>query len=208
MPAPRRSSFPLAREEGWVNLAVTERTLRGAAADMSMHYFAAIPGVAALNYLQNALAWAERTLDGCPFVGASSHLYPKGSMGKMPTKGGHDDNNGPACTTCWQNLGATASQARLQLVVVVHGHDVVIEAPKGQMALFQAWLPHLTRNAPDGPRARHGDWRVHHTAYARRETEHFGWVASACREAGVGIVSHPIGGSESDGDSGSELEEE
>ena len=119
-------------------------------------------------------------------------------MGKMATKGGHehDDNNGPAATTCWQNLGVAASQARLQLVVVVHGHDVVLEAPKGQMALFQAWLPHLTRNAPDVGQTKgaRGDWRVHHTAYARRDTEYFGWVACACRDAGVGIVSHAIGG--------------
>ena len=97
MPAPRRSSFPLAREEGWVSLAATERTLRGAAADMSIHYFAAIPGVAALVRLQGALAWAEQHMKGsphgCPFVGTSTHLYPKGSMGKMATKGGHDDNN-------------------------------------------------------------------------------------------------------------------
>ena len=203
MPAPRRSSFPLAREEGWVSLAATERTLRGAAADMSIHYFAAIPGVAALVRLQGALAWAEQHMKGsphgCPFVGTSTHLYPKGSMGKMATKGGHDDNTGPAAATCWQNLGQVASQARLQLVVVVHGHDVVLEAPKGQMALFQAWLPHLTRNAPDGPKGAHSDWRVHHTAYARRDTEYFGWVACACREAGVGIVSHPIGEGSEDG---------
>ena len=103
---------------------------------MSIHYFAAIPGVAALARLQEALAWAEQHTHGCPFTGASTHLYPKGSMGKMATKGGHDDNNGPAATTCWQNLGVAASQARLQLVVVVHGRDVVLEAPKGQMALF------------------------------------------------------------------------
>lgn len=172
---------------------------------MSIHYFAAIPGVAALARLQEALAWAELDMKGgphgCPFMGASTHLYPKGSMGKMATKGGHDDNNGPAATTCWQNLGLAASQARLQLVVVLHGHDVVLEAPKGQMALFQAWLPHLTRNAPDGPKGARGDWRVHHTAYARRDTEYFGWVACACREAKVGIVSHAIGGEGSDSES-------
>ena len=64
-------------------------------------------------------------------------------------------------------MGVAASGAQLQLVAVVNGHDVVVEAPLGQMVLFQAWLPHLTRNAVEGPPGAPGDWRLHHTAYAR-----------------------------------------
>ena len=55
-----------------------------------------------------------------PIYGCINTSVPQGLayMGKMATKGGHehDDNNGPAATTCWQNLGVAASQARLQLV--------------------------------------------------------------------------------------------
>ena len=56
--------------KGWVSLAVTERTLRGAAADsMSIHYFAAIPGVAALARLQEALACCMRHMLICVTYG-------------------------------------------------------------------------------------------------------------------------------------------
>ncbi len=36
-----------------------------------------------------------------------------------------------------QNLGCAASGARLQLVVVINGFDVIVDAPPGQMVLFQ-----------------------------------------------------------------------
>ena len=56
-------------------------------------------------------------------------------------------------------------------------------------ALFAAWLPHLTRNARDGPPGEKSDWRLHHTAYARFGTEYFAWVARAYRLAGEPLAS-------------------
>ena len=179
--------FAPQRDGVLLRAAVVESTLRAAAADLSVAYCASVPGVNAAMMVQDGLAHAEKELaasdGGCPFT--HEHLYPKGSMGIMPTKAGHDDKNGPASSTFWQNLGVAASGARLQLVLVVHGHDVVIDAPFGHVALFAAWLPHLTRNDPDGPRGERGDWRLHHTAYVRFGTERVAWVALAHKAAGV-----------------------
>ena len=61
-------------------------------------------------------------------------------------------------------MGAAASGAQLQLVVVIGGVDVAVDAREGQAALFSAWLPHLTRVASDGPPGQPGDERMHHTA--------------------------------------------
>lgn len=177
-------SFPPVHEAAHVRVAAMERQLRGAAADISAAFFSALPGIAAALTLQEELTLAEDMVGECPFAGLGTHLYPKGSLGLMPTKAGHDDRNGPSCATFWQNLGAAASGARLEMVAVVHGHDVVVEAPQAHFAIFQAWLPHLTRCAADGPQPQRGDWRLHHTAYWRFGTEYFGWVAREHRLAG------------------------
>ena len=71
------------------------------------------------------------------------------------------------CRTVWQNLGVAASGAKLQLVAVVNGHDVIVDAAMGQLVVFQAWLPHCTQTASDGPAAAVDDYRLHHTAYIR-----------------------------------------
>ena len=105
----------------------------------------------------------------------------------MPTKRGHDDNNGPATSTCWQNLGEAASGAQLELVAVVHGHEVIVEAPMGTAVLFKAWLPHLTRASAEGPSPAPQDWRLHHTAYWRFGTEYFAWVAGDFHAAGQAL---------------------
>jgi hypothetical protein len=198
MPCARADhSFPRVHDLAHMRAATMEETLRGAAADVSVAYFSAVPGVQALLMVQRELREAERALKtpegGCPFEGGSSHLYPKGSMGLMATKRGHDDRNGPACATCWQNLGSAGSGARLELVVVVHGHEVVVEAECGHIALFAAWLPHLTRVAADGPEPWASDWRLHHTAYCRFGTEYFAWVARAYRLAKRRMPVHRIG---------------
>jgi hypothetical protein len=195
LPMARLNSYPCVHEPGWLSCAALDRRLRGAAADLSAAFFAAVPGVDALLRVQRELAHAARELGGrggCPFN--ATHLYPKGSMGLMAVKNGHDDRNGPACLTAWQNLGAAESGARLQLVVVCHGYDVVLDAPEGQFALFAAWLPHLTRTAADGPSAHEDDWRLHHTAYCRYGTETFAWVAREYREVGLPIATRRTGG--------------
>ena len=65
-----------------------------------------------------------------------------------------------------------------------------------QVALFAAWLPHLTRPAADGPAAAKGDARLHHTAYVRYGTEYFGWAVRAYRQRGLPLRIVPIGGGE------------
>ena len=118
----------------------------------------------------------------------STHLHQKGSMSLQPTKTGHDDRNGPACSTLWQNLTSPASKARLQLVITVYGCDVVIDAPAGHAVMFQAWLPHLTRVDPDGPAPAADDERLHHTAYTRFGTEEFAWAVMQYQACGKSIV--------------------
>ena len=69
-------------------------------------------------------------------------------------------------------------------MLLVHGFDVAADVPEEQFALFQAWLPHLTRASASGPAPLAGDWRLHHTAYTRYDTEYFAWVARQWRLAG------------------------
>ena len=71
------------------------------------------------------------------------------------------------------------------LVIAIAGCSLVIEAPVGQVVLFKAWLPHLTRTAEGSPLPAPTDWRLHHTAYCRFKTEFFGWVARTYRLKGV-----------------------
>ena len=217
-----------------IEACVFEGALRSAAADMSLAFFSAIPGVAALVMIQQEVAWAAEQLAETSLGAAfeASHLYPKGSIGLMPTKSGHDvsasgyirrypaysplltaallsvlnhvmktfssksrvwkDRNGPAGATAWQNLGVCDSGAQLELVAVVHGHEVAVEASFAHMVLFAAWLPHLTRNARSGPAGKAGDWRMHHTSYVRFGTESFAMVAGACRRAGVAMEARRI----------------
>ena len=144
----------------------------------------------ALRTVQEELRYAEQQMKGdCAFAGASTHLHQKGSMSLQATKPGHDDRNGPACSTLWQNLTACESGARLQLVVVVNGCDVIIDAPVGHAVMFQAWLPHLTRIDAEGPACSTHDWRLHHTAYTRFGTEYFAWVVQQYRRTGVALES-------------------
>ncbi len=190
--------YPRLADHANLRVAALEGQLRAGAADMSMAFCSGLPGIYAASLVQSELGEAEKSMKandemGCPFAGASSHLFSKGSLGLMPTKGGHDDCNGPSSLTCWNNLGVAQSGAKLQLILVVRGFDVVVDAPLGQSAWFAAWLPHLTCNDPDGPAGRKDDWRLHHTAYTRWGTEYFAWVARAYRLAGLPIETRPNG---------------
>ena len=92
--------FPHYTEQDKLSVAAMEGQMRAAAADLSVAFLSALPGVHAASMVQNELRAAEQSMianpKGCPFVGASTHLYTKGSMGLMATKKGHDDQNGPA----------------------------------------------------------------------------------------------------------------
>jgi hypothetical protein len=110
LPALRKSSMPLSTDRLEIAVARLEGRCRAAASDLSLRFFNSTPGVRALLWVQSTLQSAEKALRQqevhCPFEGASEYLYTKGSMSMQGEKGWHDDNNGPSCFTCWQNLGA------------------------------------------------------------------------------------------------------
>ena len=188
LPALRKSSMPLSTDRLEIAVARLEGRCRAAASDLSLRFFNSTPGVRALLWVQSTLQSAEKALRQqevhCPFEGASEYLYTKGSMSMQGEKGWHDDNNGPSCFTCWQNLGAVPGRP-VALVVSVSGCAIKIPAPVGKFVLFLAWLPHRTmleekeEVAASGEGAVSGDardvgdacHRLHHTAYVRAGTE-------------------------------------
>ena len=66
---------------------------------------------------------------------------------------------------------ASPSGDQLELVVSILGCDVVIPAPAGKFVHFMGWLPHCTRSEFTA------DIRMHHSAYIKKGTEWFAWVA-------------------------------
>ena len=180
LPSMRLNSLPKA-DDATARAATTfEGLCRSAASDISNRFFAALPGVRALNDVQSALKWGVETWKDtlfssrtCPFEGGTDYLYTKGSISQQGTKSWHDDANGPACLTCWQNLGVVQNE-QLELVVAVNGCRIVIEAQVGKTTLFMGWLPHRTQmRSSDGcthdmKEAR----RLHHTAYVKFGTEY------------------------------------
>jgi len=182
VPNARLNTYPAYNDCNQVAAMTFERTCRSAAADLACTCFSAMPGVNTLLLMQHEFAHMEEKLlaadddVGCAFKGVFTHLFPKGSNGLMDTKDGHDDANGPAACTFWQNLGTAKSGARLEFVTVVNGHDVIVEAPMGHFFMLQAWLPHLTQASAAGPQPQPDDERVHHTAYCDLKTEYSAWV--------------------------------
>ena len=183
VPSGRKNSYPMYSDSPNVAAMVFERTCRSAAADLAATFFSATPGVNTLLMMQSEFRAAQQKLAGeeydecgCPFTGLATHLFPKGSNGLMAHKPGHDDANGPAACTLWQNLTASRSGAELEFVTVIHGHDVVVEAPLGHVMQLAAWLPHTTRTKASGPAPASDDERIHHTAYCDFKTEFAAWV--------------------------------
>lgn len=184
LPALRLTSSPCMGDESAIAATEFEGLCRSAASDISMRYFSTCPGVRALRAVQDSLRWAEdqwplynnvfpEKAKTCPFLGGTDYLYMKGSISQQGTKGWHDDGNGPACMTMWQNLG-TVPGREVELVVAIHGCHVTIGAGMGKFAHFMAWLPHRTQlHGPDG-RAHEdkGALRLHHTAYTKMGTEY------------------------------------
>lgn len=190
LPSLRLTSCPLKDDKTAIAATKFEGLCRSAASDISLRYFSTCPGVRALRAVQDTLRWAEdqwphfnstfhENAKSCPFRGGVDYLYMKGSISQQGTKGWHDDGNGPACMTMWQNLG-TVPGAELELVVAIHGCHVAIGAGMGKFAHFMAWLPHRTQlRGPDGKAyADKGAVRLHHTAYTKMGTEYAATVLS------------------------------
>ena len=183
LPQLRLTSTPWSDERTAVEAAAFEGLCRSAASDLSTRFFNALPGVRALELVQKALQWGEEQMgpEECTYSGGAEYLYTKGSMSLQGEKGWHDDNNGPGCTTCWQNLGRVPGR-ELELVVSIRGCFVRIHAPPGKFVHFMAWLPHCTRlvlpvaaeqmEAPETTRVATGNDRLHHSAYVRAGTEY------------------------------------
>ena len=113
----------------------------------------------------------------CPFAGVpTDYLYPKGSMSLQATKGWHDDANGPACLTCWQNFGSVEGK-KLELCVAIQGCFVHISADIGKFVHFMGWLPHSTKLITmNGTECDSAPFRMHRTAYAKMGTEYAAYV--------------------------------
>ena len=180
LPSLRLTSTPWADDAAAKAATAFEGVCRSAASDLSCRFFSSIPGVRALKAVQSTLQWAEEewapecaTACVCPFRGGADYLYTKGSISQQGTKGWHDDANGPACLTCWQNLGEVPGE-QLELVVAIHGCRVHVGAAMGKFAHFMAWLPHRTQlRGRDGvARDNKSAVRLHHTAYVRMGTEY------------------------------------
>ena len=193
LPSLRLTSTPKADDAAAIAATEFEGVCRSAASDLSSRFFSSIPGVRALKAVQSALQWAESewVTEGesgcrCPFRGGTDYLYTKGSIAQQGTKGWHDDANGPACLTCWQNLGEVAGE-QLELVVAVHGCRVQVDAAMGKFVLFMAWLPHRTqlRGADGVARDQKGAVRLHHTAYVRMGTEYAGLALMEYKRQGL-----------------------
>ena len=192
LPMLRMTSSPKVDDEHARAATAFEGVCRSAASDISTRFFSTLPGVRALNVVQAALKWGEEVWSSlevespCPFRGGTDYLYTKGSISQQGTKGWHDDANGPACLTCWQNLGVVEDE-QLELVVGVHGCRVVVEANLGKTALFMAWLPHRTqlRGADGCARQRKTAVRLHHSAYVRFGTEYAATTLAEYKRRGL-----------------------
>lgn len=196
LPYPRINSLPSQDDDVAQSAAIVEGLCRASASDISTRYFNSLPGVRELSYVQESLKWAEGTMleanEICPFEGFTDYLYAKGSMSLQPTKRWHDDANGPACLTCWQNFGDLAG--KLQLVIAIHGYNICINSGIGKIVHFMAWLPHCTREkkvrgkrrrrrSGSGKRRRSSGVRarLHHTAYTKTGTEYISYILNEYR---------------------------
>ena len=194
LPSLRLTSLPQADDAVARAATAFEGTCRSAASDISMRFFSMLPGIRALNAVRHALKWGEdvwATQDAdspCPFRGGTDYLYTKGSISAQGTKAWHDDSNGPACLTCWQNFGAVTGET-LELAVGIHGCKVVLEGDVGKSVLFMAWLPHRTQlRAADGTvHERKDAVRLHHTAYVRSGTEYAAITLGEYKRRGLAL---------------------
>ena len=194
LPTLRNTSSPTSGDEGAIAATNFEGLCRSAASDLSNRYFASLPGVRALRAVQANLKWAEEVWSSvdvardCPFKGGTDYLYMKGSISQQGTKGWHDDGNGPACLTMWQNLGVVQDR-ELELVVAIHGCHVTTQAGMGKFAHFMAWLPHRTQLCgPDGVGGEDkAAVRLHHTAYVKMGTEYAAGTLGEYKRRGLSL---------------------
>ena len=118
-------------------------------------------------------AWANNDADspgklGCPWKGCGSRLLPKGACGISPSKPMHDDNNGVISLSCWTSL--TESNAATDLVFLVNGFKVSLQASSLRWVLFMGYLPHETR--PANIERPTQNPRLHHSSFVKPEAEY------------------------------------
>jgi hypothetical protein len=183
LPCLQSTSIPNSSDEMAISAARFEGVCQASESDISICFFNSLPGVCALKYVQESLKWAEtRMLDAgqdCAFAGATDYLYAKGSMSLQPTKGWHNDANGPACLTCWQIFGELQGH-NLELCIAICGCKIRNSAGFGKIVHFMAWLPHCTRldSAHEENESGKTWFRLHHTAYTKFQTEYAAYILS------------------------------
>lgn len=195
LPHLRLNSTPSRFDSVAISAAKFEGVCRASASDISTRFFNSLPGVCALKYVQDALKWAEGSmLDSgkkCPFEGSTDYLYAKGSISLQATKGWHDDANGPACLTCWQNFGLIDGDD-VQLVIAINGCFIRINSGIGKFVHFMAWLPHCTRVKHDRKTALE-QFRLHHTSYTKMGTEYSAYLIDEIRSRNLSLNVYETG---------------
>lgn len=99
----------------------------------------------------------------------ASRILPKGACGVSQSKPMHDDNNGVISLGCWTSL--TVSDAATDLVFLIKGFEVSLQASKMRWVLFMGYLPHETRPANSQQRPVHP--RLHHSSFTKPDVEYF-----------------------------------
>ena len=160
------TSLPLQSDQNQVALATWESSLRGIEEHLMVLLFGALPNVIWASILARVIEKTEIRLGdfdaekfkqwtktnkknnptklGFPVKGCAGRILPKGAAGVSPSKPMHDDNNGIISLGCWTSL--TESNAPVDLVFLVNGHEVSIRATKLRWLLFMGYLPHATRS--------------------------------------------------------------
>lgn len=190
-PFTHSASIPPKTKQNWVQLSTWESCLRGIEEHLMVSFGGMLPNVIWATILARVLERTEiafgdfdaqsfrtwnksnRTASiptrlGFPAKGCVSRILPKGAAGISPSKPMHDDNNGVISLGCWTNL--TESNAPVDLVFLVNGHEVLIRVTHLRWLLFMGYLPHETRSTNKNNPATEA--RLHHSSFVKPEVEY------------------------------------
>lgn len=184
------ASLPDETNEPQVTLAKWESSLRAIEEHLMISLFGMIPNIIWASVLakvfensgtimgdfnlQTYKAWTKSNTKvspgelGCPWKGCASRILPKGACGISPSKPMHDDNNGVISLSCWTSL--TESDAATDLVFLIKGFELSLQASVLRWVLFMGYIPHETR--PANSQQPPIDPRLHHSSFVKPEAEY------------------------------------
>lgn len=184
------ASLPDEKNEPQATLAKWESSLRAIEEHLMISLFGMIPNIIWASVLakvfensgtlmgdfnlQTYKAWTKSNTKvnpgvlGCPWKGCASRILPKGACGISPSKPMHDDNNGVISLSCWTSL--TESDAATNLVFLIKGFEVSLQASLLRWVLFMGYIPHETR--PANSQQPPIDPRLHHSSFVKPEAEY------------------------------------